>query len=251
MRVFSEISGEALLLASVAAMKTNRMALSTVAGLAALTLGLAGCSGSDSGNGTDGAENSPAASESAPAETAAADDQSENADDDTDDDGTDDQTKSAQDQSGTGLSADADLSKESPAISAEDAIKKAQDTVGDGIVHGIELDWDEKDQAWQYEVSILEGSTDHDIEIDAESGTIVHHEKDTTDDTEKAIDLNDPTTFDEALNLAQDKADGKLVGWKLESDDNMKEFQFDFAENGQETEVTVDTATKRVTVDDD
>ena len=123
MRLFSETSGVRRSLASVAAMKTNRMALGTVAGLAALTLGLAGCGGSDSGSGSDEDQNSPAASESAPAGSAEDDDQSAATDDDKDDQD-DDKTTSAQGSSGQGLSADADLAEDSPAISAEDAIKK-------------------------------------------------------------------------------------------------------------------------------
>lgn len=245
MRLSSETSGVSRSLASVAAMKTNRMAMSTVAGLAALTLALAGCGGSDSGNGADEAQDSPAASESAQASPAGAEDQS---DDDQDDDG--DETKSAEESSGKGLSAGADLSKESPAISAEDAIKTAEEEVGNGIVHGIELDWDDKDGAWQYEVSVLDGNTDHDVEIDAETGKIAEHEQDSTDDKEKAIDLNDPMTFDDALKRAQKKADGKLVSWKLEFDDGKQEYQFDFENGSEDTEVTVDTDSKRVSVDD-
>lgn len=230
-------------LASVATMKTNRMAMSTVAGLAALTLGLAGCGGGDSG--TDETQNSPAASESAQASPAGGDEQSEDTDN-----VKDDKNESSQDASGEGLTADADLSKESPSISAEDAIKTAEEEVGNGIVHGIELDWDDKEEAWQYDVSILDGATDHDVEIDADSGQIVEHEQDSTDDKEEPIDLNDPMTVDDALKLAQEKASGKLVGWKLEYDDSMLEYQFDFSDGGEETEITVDTDTRRVTVDD-
>lgn len=243
MRLFSETLGERISVASVADMKTNRMAMSTVAGLAALTLGLAGCGGSDSG--TDEAQNSPAASESAQASPAGGEDQS---DDRQDDDG--DGTKSAEESSGKGLSAGADLSKESPAISAEDAIKTAEEEVGNGIVHGIELDWDDKDEAWQYEVSVLDGKTDHDVEIDAETGNVVQDDTDDSDDKEKAIDLNDPMTFDDALKLAQNKADGKLVSWKLEFDDGKQEYQFDFEKGSEDVEVTVDTDSKRVSVDD-
>ena len=248
MRLFSETTGQELSLASVATMKTNRMAMSTVAGLAALALGLAGCGGSDSGSGTDEAQNSPAASETAPAGSAEDDDQSEDADDNGDD--KDDETKSAENSSSQGLSADADLSKESPAISAEDAIKKAKDKVGGGTVHGIELDWDDKDQAWQYDVSILDGKTDHDVDIDAETGKVVSEDKDDADDKEQAIDLNDPMTFEDALKRAQKKSDGKLVSWKLEFDDDKQEYQFDFEKDGEDTEVTVDTESKRVSVDD-
>ena len=243
MRLFSETAGVTRFLASVATMKTNRMAMSTVAGLAALTLGLAGCGGSDSG--TDEAQNSPAASESAQTGGVGGDEQSEDTDN-----VKDDKNESSQDASGEGLTVDADLSKESPAISAEDAIKTAEEEVGNGIVHGIELDWDDKDEAWQYEVSILDGNTDHDIEIDAETGEIVKHEQDSTDDKEKAIDLNDPMTFDDALKLAQNKADGKLVSWKLEFDDGKQEYQFDFEKGSEDVEVTVDTDSKRVSVDD-
>lgn len=224
-------------------MKTNRFALSTTAALSALTLALAGCSGStsDSGDGADDGAASPAATDSA----APGDDTG----DDAADDGSDESpTSEGSDQA---LAADADLSKDSPAVSPADAIATAKEKAGDGIVHSIELDWDEDDAAWQYDVSILDGTTDHDIEIDAESGKVVSHEKDSTDDKEKAIDLDDPMTFDEGLKLAQKKSSGKLVGWKLEYDDGMKEFQFDFDDDGHETEVTVDTETERVTVDDD
>ncbi|KHS51728.1 PepSY domain containing protein [Brevibacterium linens] len=249
MRLFSETSGVRRSLASGAAMKTNRMALGTVAGLAALTLGLAGCGGSDSGSGSDEDQNSPAASESAPAGSAEDDDQSAATDDDKDDQD-DDKTTSAQGSSGQGLSADADLAEDSPAISAEDAIKKAKDKVGGGTVHGIELDWDDKDQAWQYDVSILDGKTDHDVDIDAETGKVVSEDKDDADDKEQAIDLNDPMTFEDALKRAQKKSDGKLVSWKLEFDDDKQEYQFDFEKDGEDTEVTVDTESKRVSVDD-
>ena len=249
MRLFSETSGVRRSLASVAAMKTNRMALGTVAGLAALTLGLAGCGGSDSGSGSDEDQNSPAASESAPAGSAEDDDQSAATDDDKDDQD-DDKTTSAQGSSGQGLSADADLAEDSPAISAEDAIKKAKDKVGGGTVHGIELDWDDKDQAWQYDVSILDGKTDHDVDIDAETGKVVSEDKDDADDKEQAIDLNDPMTFEDALKRAQKKSDGKLVSWKLEFDDGKQEYQFDFEKDGEDTEVTVDTDSKRVSVGD-
>jgi uncharacterized membrane protein YkoI len=228
-------------------MKSNRFALSTTAALSALTLALAGCSGStsDSGGGAGDDTASPAATDSA----APGDDTGDDAADDQTDDGSDESPTS--DGSGQTLDADADLSKDAPAVSPADAIATAKKKAGDGIVHGIELDWDEDDAAWEYEVSILDGTTDHDVEIDAESGKVVSHEKDSTDDKEKAIDLDDPMTFDEGLELAQKKSSGKLVGWKLEYDDGMKEFQFDFDADGHETEVTVDTETERVTVDDD
>lgn len=149
-----------------------------------------------------------------------------------------------------GLPADADLSQETPSVKPEDAIATAEEEAKDGTVHAIELDFDKRDDAWQYEVKIINGTTDFDVEIDAETGDVVDVEKDTTDDKEKAIDLSDPMTYDEALKLAQDKASGRLDGWKLESDDDRIEYQFDFDDKGEEIEVSVDVDSKKVSVDD-
>lgn len=219
--------------ATVEAMKTQRWAKSAAAGTMVLAFALAGCSNGDSDEG-QGSE-----TEGQTAETASTQNES------------DDDDQSNDDQSGSsGLPADADLSKESPSVTPEDAISAAEKEATDGTVHGIELDFDERDEAWQYEVKIISGSTEFDVEIDAESGDVVDVEKDTTDDKEKAIDLNDPMTYDEALTLAQGKASGRLDGWKLESDDDRIEYQFDFEDNGEETEVSVDVESKNVTVDD-
>jgi uncharacterized membrane protein YkoI len=255
MRLFSETSGVSRSLASVAAMKTNRMAMSTVAGLAALTLGPAGCGGSDSGSGSDEAQDSPAASESAEAGPAEATTRARPP--------TTTQTirttkatrtkTAAQDSSGSGLSAGADLER---GIAGHQCRRRDQDSrrrkVAGGTVHGIELDWDDKDGAWRYDVSVLDGNTDHDVDIDAETGKVVSEDTSTTRPTtqEQAIDLNEPMTFDDALERAQKEADGKLVSWKLEFDDGKQEYQFDFEKGGEDTEVTVDTESKRVSVDD-
>lgn len=240
MRLFSETPVDVRLAVSVGTMKTNRMAMSTAAGIAALTLALTGCSGG-SGESADDGQSSSAATDAATGsgtQPATEDQTGDDAGEESDD--------------STALPADADLSKDSPSVSPEDAIDTAtEETGGDGIVHGIELDWDDRDEAWQYDVSILTGTTDHDIEIDAETGEVVEHEKESTDDKEKAIDLTEPMTVDDALTLAQEKTEGKLTGWKLEYDDGRHEYQFDFEKDGQEIETTVDTETKRVTVDDD
>ena len=214
-----------------------------------LAFALAGCSNGDSDEGQE------SETEGQTAETAST--QNESDDDESDDDESDDDDGAAETASedstesgSSGLPANADLSKESPSVTPEDAISTAEKEAKDGTVHGIELDFDERDKAWQYEIKILSGNTDFDIEIDAESGDVVDVEKDTTDDKENAIDLSDPMTYDEALALAQEKASGRLDGWKLESDDDRIEYQFDFEDNGEEIEVSVDVESENVTVDD-
>lgn len=225
-------------IATVETMTTKRATRTAAAGALAVAFALAGCSGTDDEQSQGGGEQSQAAEETTPAtEASSADDAGEPS--------SDSAAESA------GLAPDADLSSESPSVSPEDAISAAQKEVGDGTVHAIELDYDQRDAAWQYEVKILAGTTDHDIDIDAESGEIVEAEKDSTDDREESIDLADPLNFDEALELAQDKSSGRLASWKLEHDDGRAQYQFDFDDKGEEIEVTVDVDSKKVSVDDD
>ena len=165
------------------------------------------------------------------------------------DDASSGQPSPAPSASTTGLPEDADLSRKSPRVTPDEAIATAQKAAGDGTLHAIELDYDRRDGAWQYEVKILKDRTDFDIDVDAETGKIVKNEKDTTNDTEKAIDLKSPMIYGEAFDLASGQGKGRLTGWKLESDDDRTEYQFDFDDNGTETEVSVDVDSKRVTVD--
>lgn len=213
-------------------MKTNRMSHVAVAGVLGIGLALAGCSGTSD----DDAQESQA-----PAETQAAD-ASESSDE-----GSTDEAKT----SGSELSKDADLSKESPSTSAKDAVKTAQDKVKaeDGVLHAVELDYDSDDGKWEYDVKIMDGKTDHKVVIDADSGKVVRDESEDSDDKEKAIDLESPMTYDEAYDLTKDKGEGRVSGWKLEYDDGQREYQFDFDDKGNETEVTVNVESKKVTVD--
>ncbi|SMX79129.1 Uncharacterized membrane protein YkoI [Brevibacterium antiquum] len=231
------------LLATVESMKTQGWATRAAAGTMILAFALAGCSNQES------AEDQT--SEASETQSESGDDAESGGDDASSDDGAEDAKSQDSTASGSsGLASDADLSKESPSVTPKDAIATAKKEAKDGTVHGIELDFDERDKAWQYEVKIINTTTDFDVEIDAETGDVVDVEKDSTDDKEKAIDLNDPMTFDEALTLAQDKASGRLEGWKLESDDGRIEYQFDFDDKGEEIEVSVDVESKNVTVDD-
>lgn len=206
------------------------------AGTMILAFALVGCSSEESGN-DQASENEGQASETAKAQSESDDAEETKADDSTT-------------SNSSGLPKDADLSKDTPSVAPKDAIATAKKEAKDGTVHAIELDFDDRDKAWQYEVKILKGSTEFDVEIDADTGDVVDVEKDSTDDKDKAIDLNDPMTFDEALKLAQDKASGRLDGWKLESDDGRVEYQFDFDDKGEENEISVDVESKKVTVDD-
>ncbi|WP_152352494.1 PepSY domain-containing protein [Brachybacterium subflavum] len=146
--------------------------------------------------------------------------------------------------------ADADLRDVTFPIDAQAAIDTATQKVGKGTVHAIELDHDSRAGAWQYDVKILSGSDDYKVTIDAVSGNVVHSEHESTNDTEKAIDLSGPMTFDDALDKASQKADGPLRGWKLEWDDGRREYQFDIGPEHETPEVTVDVDSGSTRLDD-
>lgn len=210
-----------------------------VAGVLGIGLALTGCSGT---SGDDSQESQ------APADSQAAD-QTESTGEGSA--AGDQESASGSEKSGSQLSKDADLSKKSPATSAQDAVKTAQDKVeaDDGVLHAVELDFDEDDGKWEYDVKIMDGTTDHKVVVDADTGKVVRDESEDSDDAEKSIDLKTPMAYDEAYDLAKDKGEGRLSGWKLEYDDGQREYQFDFDDNGSETEVTVDVESKKVMVD--
>lgn len=234
--------------ATVEIMKTNRLAKTAAAGSLAIAFALAGCSGTDSGD-SENKDSKGEETQSQPDETESADDEDSDDAESDDDDSDDAESSESKKSDSSGLAQDADLSQETPSVSPEDAIAAAKKKAS-GTVHGIELEYHSSKGAWQYEVKILDGSTDYDIEIDAETGKVVDVDKDSTDDKEKGIDLKDPMTFDEALELAQDKASGRLESWKLEYDDGRIKYQFDFEDSGEDTEISVDVKTKKVVVDD-
>ncbi|WP_113903350.1 MULTISPECIES: PepSY domain-containing protein [Brevibacterium] len=216
-------------------MDINRATQTAAAGAIVLSMSLTGCGG---GSGSTSSESSPAA----PAETSNETTGGES-------------TASTESSGGTGTAAsglgpDADLSKESPSVAPQDAITAAQTEVGKGTVTSIELDFNEREKIWQYEVKVQDGSTENDVEVDAESGEVRSTEKDDTDDPVTPIDLEKPMTYDEALELAKKKGSGRLEGWKLEHDNKRTEYQFDFDDQGRELEIAVDVDSKKVTVDD-
>lgn len=216
-------------------MKAKRLTRITTICTLSAGLALTGCSSS----GGDSSSDSPAPNET----------QSQNQE--SGDGGSTDSSKSADDSSASTTPEDADLSKTKPATSAEEAVKTAEDKVKakDGILHAVELDYDSDDGKWEYDIKIKDGDTDHKVVIDADTGKIIRDESESGDDTEKAIDLKSPMTYDEAFDLAKKKASGKLTGWKLQYDDGQREYQFDFDDNGDEVEVTVDVKSKNVRTD--
>lgn len=130
-------------------------------------------------------------------------------------------------------------------------MKKATEKAGGGFVHSLELDWSRYHGAWVYEMDVLVGTMDHDVDINADTGEVLELDRDETDDVEKAIDLDAPMTWETARDKALGAAQGRITSWKLEYDDEMTSYEFDIEDSsGDEIEVAVNTATGAVSIDD-
>lgn len=218
-------------------MKTTRKTQFAAVAAVTLSLALAGCAGGNTQAQSAATSADPAPAQSSPGETTQ--------------DSTPADTSQPPTQSGSsGLPENADLSSETPTITPEEAVATAQQEAGNGTLHGVGLDYHSSHNAWEYEVKIISGSTDYDIDIDAETGEVVKSDQGRTDDQDIAVDLSSPMTYDEALSLASPQGQGRLSGWTLESDGNRIEYQFDYEGQGEGVEVTVDANSKRVTTDD-
>ncbi len=146
---------------------------------------------------------------------------------------------------------DVDLATETFAISAQDAIDKAVEKAGGGFAHSIELDWSRYHNAWVYELDVLVGNMDHDVDINADTGEVLELERDDTDDVEKAIDLDSPMTWETARDKALQAVQGRVTSWKLEYDDDYTSYEFDIEDSsGDEIEVEINVTTGKVKIDD-
>lgn len=146
---------------------------------------------------------------------------------------------------------DVDLADQTFGISPQQAIDTAVQEAGDGIVHALELDWSDDHGAWVYEVDVLVGSVDHDLDIAADTGEILEHDQDNTDDREQAIDPASPMTWETARDEALAAVQGRITSWKLEWDDDHASYEFDIEDaTGDETEVEINVDTGDVRVDD-
>lgn len=167
--------------------------------------------------------------------------------------GSGDSTTDSGQESGnaTGTPADADLREVSVGVSVDEALQISADEVGaDRVVHTIDLDFSEDRGAWVWSIDTLADGTDHEVEIDADTGEVLDHEQDSSDDNEEAVDPADPMTPEQAIDLAAAEVDGPVRSWKLEFDDGERTYQVEITTGGDEVEVNVNVATGAVSLDD-
>lgn len=147
--------------------------------------------------------------------------------------------------------ADANLREMSVGVAVDEALQISAGEVGDdGVVYVIDLDYSEHYGAWVWSIDTVAGGGDHEVEIDADTGEVLDHEQDSTDDSVEAVDPADPMTPEQAMDLAVAEVDGPVRAWQLEFDEGERTYQVEITSGGDEVEVTVDVASSAVSVDD-
>lgn len=149
----------------------------------------------------------------------------------------------SEEDSDSGLPETINLRSTDMPVSAQDAIDTATSEAGGGFVYSIEMDYSRSASAWVYEVKVLDGTTKHEYDIGAETGEVLEHETDSTDDEEREITLEEPMTFAEALEAATTEVNEPLRGWKYEWDDGRLIYEFDLGSPRDTVEITVDAET--------
>ena len=133
----------------------------------------------------------------------------------------------------------------------QQAITIAQGEAGNGLLYSIELDWSEYDDAWVYGIDILNGTTDYEFDVSADTGEILNHDQDDSDDQEQEVSLDSPMTWATALDKALGAAQGRITGWELDWEDGHPTFEFEIEDSsGDEIEVEVQADTGTVTIND-
>ena len=151
----------------------------------------------------------------------------------------------------TSTPADADLRQVSFAVDLERALQTSAETTGaTEVVYAIELDHSSHYDAWVWTIETLADGTEHEVEIDADTGAVLDHEQDDSDDQEHAVDPTDPMTPEQAMELATAEVDGPVTGWELDWDDGAAVYEVEVLRGGDDVDVTVDAASGSVRVDD-
>ena len=125
-------------------------------------------------------------------------------------------------------------------IGWRDAVQRAQREFDGGLA---ELDLDDDDGRYSYEVTLVDGPQERSFDIDAETGETTGRDSDDEDDAAPTVDLNDVVDPADAMKTALGRTRGRVVDWKLDRSDDRGRFEY---------EIHIDTGTdddQEVTVD--
>lgn len=134
-----------------------------------------------------------------------------------------------------------DIVNNPPQASWQDALNKAQEKF-DGKPAKIELEHDDSG-ALVYKIELISGMDKHAVQYSAEDLTEISDKEKTLDDGEdqnKAFDIGDVVSLDQAVATAREHTAGDITSWKIEGKDTGRvQYEFDILPSGAEDDVEV------------
>lgn len=134
----------------------------------------------------------------------------------------------------------------------DEAVSAAQENF-DGEL--VELELDEDNSEWVYEVHLESDSEEYEVKLSAEDLSVISEQTETEDDndTEDQFSYEDAIPHDAAVQTAMDEVGGELEGWTLDRDDGQLEYDVDLrdTDNGNDTDVTINAESGEVIEVDD
>lgn len=155
----------------------------------------------------------------------------------------------------TGPEQGADLATTEFDTSWQDAVDTAKSSF-DGELAQVELNWYK--ERYAYTIEMVSDTHEYKTHIDASTGDLVDdrggpiESDDVAEKTSEVIDLDSIVSWDDALATALDAQDGTVSEWKLEGTENGPQWQFDIdAGSGEDYEVTINAETGELLTTDD
>lgn len=156
-----------------------------------------------------------------------------------DDTGTDTGTDTGSD-TGTGTASTGILSM-SFQVSLDDAVQTFRDTFGENV-NIDQIEFDDDDGQYYYEIQGWEGQNEFELEINAETGDIREESTETDDDPEEDIlEIENYITPEEAMNAAVESSTTDVVeSWSLEIENGRPVYDIDL-EGANDVDIDAET----------
>jgi len=167
--------------------------------------------------------------------------QDEITDEAADDSGSEDGTTSDQNEEAVDTS-NGILNAEFP-VALNQATQLFSDTFG-ANVNIDQVEFDEDDGVYEYQISGWDDQNEYDLDVDAESGDIVEEETDDDDDEEDTLTFDNIITPQEAMQAAVNAGNTDYVeSWTLEVEDGTMVYDVDLENDDDDDDITVDAET--------
>lgn len=137
-----------------------------------------------------------------------------------------------------------DLASQKFDLTWQDALDQANE-IFDGDVSKIELEVE--NGVYAYKIELLSDTQEFEYEINANTGEVLDQETDDLDQDEveterqnKAIDLSQVVSVENAMQTALGEQDGRVKEWKIEGKSSGPRYEFDIEQPGSTSDVEIE-----------